>query len=396
MHVLVLNTGSSSIKFAVVETDAGEEPVVGLAERLGSPEARLVVQRPDAAPTPLPGADHAAALAALVARLDALGWSDRVAAVGHRVVHGAERFTGAVVVDDDVVAAIEASSHFAPLHNPANLLGLRAARAHFPALPQVAVFDTAFHQTLPREAFLYALPRDLYVLHGVRRYGFHGTSHRFVAAAAARRLGRPAEDLHLVTAHLGNGCSATAVCAGRSVDTSMGLTPLEGLVMGTRSGDVDPGALEHVAARTGNDLDGVLRLLNRESGLLGLSGGLSNDMRTLLEARADGHAGARDAIAVFCHRLARYVGALATSLPRLDALVFTGGIGEHAAPVRAETLARLGVLGLRLDPAANDAHGRDTNGRITVEGASPMALVVPTNEELAIARETAALVGPPA
>jgi acetate kinase len=300
------------------------------------------------------------------------------------VVHGGERFSSPVRIDEEVRAVIRELARLAPLHNPANAIGIDAAERALPELPHVAVFDTAFHQSLPRSAYLYAIPFELYETHGLRRYGFHGCSHEFVSLEAARRLGRA--DLNLVTVHLGNGCSAAAVSGGRSVDTTMGLTPLEGLVMGTRSGDIDPGMLPLLCELTGRDLEGVMRLLNRESGLLGVSG-LSNDMRELLEARASGHERAKLAIDVFCHRLARGIMGLTAALPRLDAIIFTGGIGENSPDIRAETLARLRVLGLELDAPANLEHGRHTHGRITTKRA-PTALVIPTNEELMIAQHT--------
>jgi acetate kinase len=309
-------------------------------------------------------------------------------------VHGGEHFAESVVLDADAIAKIESCSELAPLHNPANLAGIAAARARFPGVPHVAVFDTAFHQTLPPRAFLYAIPYELYEKHKLRRYGFHGTSHRYVAGEAARRLARPLAELELVTAHLGNGCSACAVSGGRSVDTTMGLTPLEGLVMGTRSGDVDPNLHDFLHDRAGLSLGEVTELLNKKSGLAGLSG-TSNDMRTLLAARERGDARAALAIGVFTYRLAKAVLGLAAGLERIDALVFTGGIGEHAAPVRAETLEALRVLGPVLDDERNAAHGAASGGRITRDESRLLALVVPTNEELVIAREAARFVRSP-
>jgi acetate kinase len=311
--------------------------------------------------------------------------------VGHRVVHGGDRFTESVVIDDDVVAAIRSVSDLAPLHNPANLLGIDAVATERPALRQVAVFDTAFHQTMPPTAYRYAVPEAWYTDHGVRRYGFHGTSHRYVSAEAAVLLGRPLDELRLVTAHLGNGASAAAVSDGQSVDTTMGLTPLEGLVMGTRSGDVDPGVFAHIAGRTGLDVDAVTRALNSESGLAGLSG-IGNDMRAIAAAAEGGDERAALAIDVFAYRVAKAVAALVVGLGRLDAVVFTGGIGENDAGVRHLVLGRLSFLGLVEDEDANRDHGRHTDGRITTEG-PPVALVVPTDEELLIARDTARLLG---
>jgi acetate kinase len=381
--VLVINCGSSSLKFAVIEARSGHVGHHGLAERLGTADADWAI---DGAPSEkLPaGADHGAALDRILERVS----SDRVAAVGHRVVHGGERFSESVLLDDAQVAEIEACSPLAPLHNPANLLGIREARARFPQVPHVAVFDTAFHHGMPPKAFQYALPYELYERYGIRRYGFHGTSHRFVAEDAATRLGRPLAELSLITAHLGNGCSACAIRGGKSIDTTMGLTPLEGLVMGTRSGDVDPNLHDFLASQSGLDLSQITELLNKKSGLLGLSGE-SNDMRALLESRERGSTRAALAIDVFCHRLAKAVLGLCAGLERLDALVFTGGIGEHAAAIRAQTVSELRILDVQLDDALNTDHGRSANGRITRDGSGVLALVIPTNEELVIAREAA-------
>jgi acetate kinase len=391
-QTLVINSGSSSLKFALIEAGSGRITRQGLAERLGTEVARLRTHAIDgdgaetSAEKPMPGAGHAEALEEILAHLGAR----QPNAVGHRVVHGGESFKGSVVLDDGAVERIRACNDLAPLHNPANLLGIEIARRKFPALGQVAVFDTAFHQTLPPRAFMYAVPYDLYERHRVRRYGFHGTSHAFVAGEAALRIGKPLEELQLVTAHLGNGCSACAIKGGRSADTTMGLTPLEGVVMGTRSGDVDPNLHQFLADQTGRSLSQITDLLNRESGLLGLSGA-SNDMRTLLQARDRGDARAALAIDVFCYRLAKALLGLCAALERIDALVFTGGIGEHAAAIRAETLAQLRVLGPTIDPVRNAAHGAATGGRITADGSPLLCLVIPTNEELVIARETARL-----
>jgi acetate kinase len=383
--VLCINCGSSSLKFALIEPVSGHVERRGLAERLGTKEASLAL---DGGPTERlsAGTDHAAALDEILEHVD----QSRLLAVGHRVVHGGERFSESVKVDDEVLAAIDACSALAPLHNPANVVGIQVARARFPKLTQVAVFDTAFHHGMPRKAYLYAVPYELYTRYELRRYGFHGTSHRYVAGEAAARLGKPLEESMLLTAHLGNGCSACAVAGGRSVDTTMGLTPLEGLVMGTRSGDVDPNLHEFLAERAGMSLSEVSALLNRQSGLLGLSG-QSNDMRTLLAARERGSERAALAIDVFCYRLAKGLLGLCAALPRVDALVFTGGIGENAAPIRAQTLRELSVLGAEVDGALNQEHGRSANGRITTQSSRLLSLVVPTNEELVIAREAARL-----
>ena len=387
--VLVLNSGSSSVKFALVAAETGERVLGGLADRVGTPEAVLRVQRAvgGAASEPLPDGSRTAVITRI---LDLLAPDTDLIGAGHRVVHGGDRFSASVLVDDDVIAAIRSFAPLAPLQNPADLIGIEAIRAARPALPQVAVFDTAFHQTMPASAFRYAVPEEWYTRHGVRRYGFHGISHRFVSERAAALLGRPLGELRLVTAHLGNGCSAAAIRDGVSVDTTMGLTPLEGLVMGTRSGDIDPGVFAYLAERTGLSAAELTETLNTRSGLLGLSGE-SNDMRLVQDAAARGDERARLALDVFVHRLAKAVAGLVTSLDRLDALVFTGGIGENSAIVRGLVLRRLGFLGLAEDPAANAGHGRSAGGRISRPG-PVQALVVPTDEELMIARDTARLI----
>jgi acetate kinase len=391
--VLVLNSGSSSMRFALLAPGTGQRVAAGRAERLGARDAvlRLRWGQHDAAEEPLPGATHEDVVGRVLGHLSRAGHGGgRLLGAGHRVVHGGERFTSSVLVDDAVIAALHECSHLAPLHNPASIAGLEAVRAALPGLPQVAVFDTAFHQTMPPHAYRYAVPEDWYTRHGVRRYGFHGTSHRFVAGQAAALLGRPLSELRLVTAHLGNGCSATAVRDGRSVDTTMGLTPLEGLVMGTRSGDVDPGLFGYLADRTGLDAAKVTEILNTGSGLAGLSG-VGNDMRSVLAAAAGRNSRARLALDVFVYRLSKAVAGLVVSLQRLDALVFTGGIGENSAEVRSQVLDRLGFLGLAEDRLANAGDGRHTRGRISTEG-RVLALVVPTDEELMIARDTVAVI----
>jgi acetate kinase len=388
--VLVLNSGSSSVKFALLHPGSGERVLGGQAEEVGTPQAVLHVQRAGAAEPvteKLADGSYQAVIARILGHLPSAG--PGLIGAGHRVVHGGDRFTASVLVDDEVIAAIGAFSHLAPLHNPKALAGIAAVRAARPGLPQVAAFDTAFHHTMPPRAYRYAVPEDWYARYGVRRYGFHGTSYRYVTERAAELLGRPPGELHLVAAHLGNGCSATAIRGGLSVDTTMGLTPMEGLVMGTRSGDVDPGMFGYLAEQAGLTVDQLTDALDTESGLAGLSG-VGNDMRAIQSAAAGGDERARLALEVFVHRLAKAIAALVTSLDRLDALIFTGGIGERSAVVRSLVLARLGILGLSEDPDANARHGQGAGGRITPAG-KVLALVVPTDEELMIARDTARL-----
>ena len=386
--VLVLNSGSSSVKLAILDPVTGERTVTGQVERIGDGAvARLRRQAEEQTDSPA-DSSHRGAVRHLLAALTEQELS-AVAGVGHRVVHGGQRFSSSVLVDDTVLATLHELTGLAPLHLPANIAGIDAARAELPDRPQVAVFDTAFHQSMPPRAYRYAVPASWYTEHAVRRYGFHGTSHRYVSGRAAELLGCPIESLRMVTAHLGNGCSATAVRDGISVDTTMGLTPLEGLVMGTRSGDVDPGLFGYLAERLGLDQAEVLAELNTHSGVLGLSG-LSNDMRTVEAAARDGSAAAELAIEVFCYRLAKAIGALAVALDRLDAVAFTGGIGEHSATVRSMTMARLGLFGIGEDAAANASHGKRTGGLISAAGSIPV-LVVPTDEELVIARDTSEL-----
>ena len=384
--ILVINCGSSSLKFSIIDPSTGEAKIQGLAERLSSPDARLKTKFSEGTSheVTLPNAGHIEVLEEILHEMGGL----KIVGVGHRVVHGGEAFKDSVRIDEEVIQGIEDCRELAPLHNPANLIGIQAAMQKFSEVPHVAVFDTAFHQSMPPRAYLYAVPYGLYEQYKVRRYGFHGTSHHFVAEEAARLLKRPIKELHLITAHLGNGCSACAVREGHSADTTMGLTPLEGLVMGTRSGDVDPNLHDFLARRLDTDLAGVTNILNRDSGLLGLSG-LSNDMRTLLQAVDEGNSRASLAVEVFCYRLAKAILGLSAALDRIDAVIFTGGIGENSSPVRARTLSNLRVLGAKLDEGLNEQHGKSAAGRITSQDSGLLALVVPTNEELVIARETA-------
>lgn len=373
MRVLVLNAGSSSLKYRLVD-GANAVLLDGTVERIGEPDGN----------TP----DHAAAIQTVTAALTEAG-APEPQAVGHRVVHGGEALTVPTLIDDEVVATIAAQVPLAPLHNPANLQGIAAARRRWPDLPQVAVFDTAFHATIPSAAHRYALPTWTYTDHGVRRYGFHGTSHAWVSRAAIAHLGMPAGQTRVVTLHLGNGASAAAVRGGRCVDTSMGMSPLEGLVMGTRSGDVDPAVAFHLMREADLDAAQVEQLLNRESGLKGLAG--DNDMRTVHARAAQGDADARLAIAVYVHRIRRYVGAFAAVLGGIDALVFTAGVGEHSPAVRAAVCADLDHLGIAVDAARNAVTVGPATTTAIGTGATEV-LVVPTDEEAEIAAQTRALV----
>lgn len=393
-HVLVVNAGSSSLKYQLIDASSGVTVAVGLVSEIGG----LSRHRHEAAgrhhERELDCPDHGVAFAAARAALTEHGpWVDDedLVAVGHRVVHGGRRFTEPVVVDDEVVAALRTLSPLAPLHNPANIEGIVRAQAAFPGIPHVAVFDTGFHRTLPPEAYTYAVPQVWREERHVRRYGFHGSSYAWVSRRTAQLLDRAPEDLRIVVLHLGNGASACAIDGGRSVETSMGLSPAEGLVMGTRSGDVDPalgGYLARVAGLSAQDYD---RALNRESGLLGLSG--VSDFRTLVERRDAGDTGAGLAFDVTVHRIRKYVGAYAAVLGRLDALAFTGGIGERSAPLRAAVVDGLGVLGLKLDAVAN------TDGpperRVSTENSSAPVWVVPTDEEREIGRAALTVIGVP-
>ncbi|MFC6167440.1 MULTISPECIES: acetate/propionate family kinase [Acinetobacter Taxon 24] len=379
--VLVINCGSSSIKFALLLEDQ-EFRIHGLAENLGTPEARIkgVTVGNEPVDIRIPNADHKQALEVGLERLA----NYKPDAIGHRIVHGGT-LTKAELLTDDIIEKIRQATPLAPLHNPAHLVGIEATKRLFPDLPQVAVFDTAFHQTMPEHAFRYALPKFLYTEHNVRRYGFHGTSHAYVSERGSELAGSFKQGGWL-TAHLGNGSSTCAIWNGQSVDTSMGLTPLEGVVMGTRSGDVDPSIHSFLASNLGWDIYKIDKMLNSQSGLLGLSN-LSNDMRTLIEASEQGNEDAAIAIEVFCYRLAKSLAALSCGLPRLDGLFFTGGIGENSAYIREKTLTYLPHFGFNLSKEQNDNLKRGTEGRIDA-GTGPQIWVVPTDEEGRIAKET--------
>jgi acetate kinase len=395
MKILTVNTGSSSLKFQLYEVEKEEMLAKGLVERINAPDTSLRFSNNRGAK--IEKAIRANSCEAAISE-GCLALMDRangvietlteIQGIGHRVVHGGAEIHAAARITPKIKQAILDCYPLAPIHNPPNYEGIEACEHLFPNIPMVAVFDTAFHQTMPPAAYSYALPADLAAKHKIRRYGFHGTSHHYVALTAARALGRDLADVKLVTAHLGNGCSITAVDRGRVADTSMGLTPLEGLVMGTRCGDTDPGIVFFLL-RLGYSVDDVDKLLNKQSGLLGLSGIGSNDMRDLLKAVDAGNAQARLALDVFVHRIVKYAGAYAAVLNGFDALVFTGGIGENAARIRAAICEKLGFLGVQLDPARN----RASEPVITRDGAAPRVMVIPTNEELMIARETARILG---
>lgn len=396
-NILVINCGSSSIKFALRRIEDHRCLADGLVERIGEPqggfryraygdggEAGRELQRT------LPVPDHDAGMALIVRTLTdpqvgVIREAADVFAVGHRVVHGGERFVASTLITEEVLAAIQEHARLAPLHNPANLVGIQAAQRLFPAAAHVAVFDTAFHQSMPAEAYLYAVPYRFYEEFGIRRYGFHGTSHRYLSLEAARLLGRRPEQVRLITCHLGNGCSITAVAGGRCVDTSMGFTPLEGLVMGTRSGDLDPALVAVLAERLGTDASEVVRILNKESGLLGLSG-VSNDMREVTRAAAEGNQRAELALRVFCRRVRKYIGAYLAVLGGADAVVFSAGIGENSPEVRRRVCEGLEPLGVVLDEEAN-RRVRAREADISGPGARVRVLVIPTDEERMIAED---------
>ncbi len=394
MAILTINAGSSSVKFTLFPGDGDTPRASGIVERIGLEGTRLRVRRAggEAVDTPVPGADVDRAVEVILAALvhpehGVIAGIGEIKAVGHRVVHGGERLTRPVVLDDAAKAYLESIVPLAPLHNPHHLRGIAACERHIPHAVQVAVFDTAFHASLPRHAFLYGIPLRFHTEDGVRRYGFHGISHKYVSGEAARFLGRPPEGLRLVTCHLGNGCSLTAVRDGRSVDTSMGFTPLEGLLMGTRSGDIDPAAVLYLMERHGLSPQAMNDLLNRQSGLLALAGVGSNDVRDILAAARNGSREAELAVEMFCYRIRKTIGAYAAALGGLDAVIFTAGIGENAPEIRRRVLADLGFLGIRLDETLNEAPA--TGPRAVHAAASRVAvLVIPTNEELEIARET--------
>ena len=392
--ILVLNCGSSSLKGAVLNSENGDVLLSCLGEKLNLADAYITFkvngqkERVDLSATP----NHTGAVGAMLEKLKAMGLDSQIGAIGHRVVSGGEEYSESVLIDDSVMAAIEKCIPLAPLHNPANLLGIRAAQDIFKGLPNVAVFDTAFHQTMPEHAYMYAISRKFYRELGLRLYGFHGTSYRFVAEEAANVLGADKNNLKLVIAHLGNGASITAVRNGKSMDTSMGLTPLEGLVMGTRSGDVDPSIFSFLADNLKLSTQQITDILNKESGLMGISE-LSSDCRVIEEESLNGHEGAVLALEMFSYRLAKYVASMAVAAGGLDALVFTGGIGENSDIIREKVLNYCEFLGFSVDKEANTAARFGKAGVITAADSKVKSVVIPTNEELMIAQDTARLSG---
>jgi len=395
MNILVLNCGSSSVKFQLIDSETGHYKAKGLCERIGSEDAisNYQIAGQDKIKETMPMQNHKVAIQKIIDNLlhanhGIIKSKDEIHAIGHRMVHGAEIFTHPVLIDAAVIEQTRKCCKLAPLHNPANLIGIESALEILPGIPQCGIYDTAFHQTMPRHAYLYAIPMSLYKKHGIRRYGFHGTSHAYVSRRVADLLDRPYDELNTITLHLGNGASACAVQGGRSVATSMGMSPLEGLVMGTRSGDLDPTVIFHLRREGGMVVDDIDDLLNHRSGLLGLTG--VNDMREVLARRDAGDPDATLAFDVYCRRITGYVGAYYALLGRVDAIAFTAGVGEHAAPVRAASLAGLERLGVTVDPARNDGHGDRV---VSPDGAEVAVLVVGTDEEREIARETREVLG---
>ena len=396
MNVLVINCGSSSLKFQLINSESEEVLAKGLCERIGidgsltyQPAGGEKVKSDKAMPT------HTEAIQFVIDALTdpetgVVKSLDEIGAVGHRVVHGGEKFASSVVITDEVKKAIEECNDLAPLHNPANLIGINACQELMPGTPMVAVFDTAFHQTMPEKAYMYGLPYEYYDKYKVRRYGFHGTSHSFVSKRAAELVGKPYDQVKTIVCHLGNGASICAVENGKSVDTSMGLTPLEGLVMGTRSGDIDPAILEFIAKKEDLDIAGLMTMLNKKSGVYGLSNNLSSDFRDLDAAASEGNKPAKIALEVFAYRVAKYVGSYVAAMNGVDVIAFTAGIGENSGSMRAGVIKYLGYLGITLDEEANGKRGEEI--AISTPDSKVKVLVIPTNEELAIARETVALV----
>ncbi len=397
MNVLVINCGSSSLKYQLINSDTEAVLAKGLCERIGAPGSVLKHQPTGgdkvAIENPMP--THTTAIQMVIDALTDANHGvvkslDEIDAVGHRIVHGGEKFASSVVIDDEVMKAIEECNDLAPLHNPANLIGINACKEIMPNVPMVGVFDTAFHQTMPEKAYLYGLPHKYYEDYKVRRYGFHGTSHDFVSARAAEILGKKREDVKIIVCHLGNGASISAVDHGKCVDTSMGLTPLEGLIMGTRSGDMDPAIVEFLGKKLGKSLEEVTKILNKESGVYGLSGGVSSDFRDLSAAMDEGNLLAKAALETYSYRVAKYIGSYVAAMNGVDIIAFAAGIGENDSRVRGMVGQYFEYLGTSVDPEKNKVRGEVAI--ISNEGDKVTVMVVPTNEELAIARETVKLV----
>ena len=396
MNILVINCGSSSLKYQLINTDTEEVLAKGLCERIGI-DGSVLTHQPagkDKVTIKAPMPDHKVAVSMVIDSLTDKNYGvidslDSIDAVGHRVVHGGESFSEAIKINDEVIDAIKECNDLAPLHNPANLIGIDACQSLMPNVPMVAVFDTAFHQTMPKKAYLYGLPYEYYEKYKVRRYGFHGTSHSYVSKRAAEILGRDYNDFKVVVCHLGNGASISAVCNGKCVDTSMGLTPLEGLIMGTRSGDLDPAILEFVCKKEGISIEEMNNILNKKSGVLGMSG-VSSDFRDLTAARDAGNKRAADTLDAYAYNVAKYIGSYVAAMNGVDAIVFTAGVGENTQSVRKAVSEYFGYLGTEIDDEKNAVRGEEI---IISKPDSKVALmVIPTNEELAIARETLALV----
>ena len=394
MKILVINCGSSSLKYQLIDSETEEVLAKGLCERIGI-DGRFTYQKAgaDKMISDIDQPDHKKSVSLVLNALTdkengVIADLSEIGAVGHRVVHGGEKFASSTLITDEVMKAIEECNDLAPLHNPANIIGINACRELMPGVPMVAVFDTAFHQTMPQEAYLYGIPYDYYTKYGVRKYGFHGTSHSYVSKRTAEILGLDYNSAKIVVCHLGNGASICAVDGGKSVETSMGLTPLMGLIMGTRSGEIDPGAMEFIANKEGLDLKGVMNILNKQSGVLGMSG-ISSDFRDIDDAIKDGNDRAKAAKAAFIHRVASYVGGYIAVMNGVDAIVFTAGIGENDKSVRSEVSKYFGYLGVSIDEGKNNIRGEEAV--ISTPDSKVKVLVVPTNEELMIARDTEAL-----
>ena len=397
MNILVINCGSSSLKFQLIDAETEKLIAKGLCERIGIDGSRIIYTPTggDKNVNETPMNDHTDAIRLVLEaltdeKIGVVKSLDEISAVGHRIVHGGESFAKSTIITDEVIKAIEECNDLAPLHNPANLIGIAACKELMPSTPMVAVFDTAFHQTMPEEAYLYGIPYEYYEKYKVRRYGFHGTSHSYVSKQAAKVMGRRYEDLKLIVCHLGNGASISAVKNGKCVDTSMGLTPLEGLIMGTRSGDIDPAIIEFLCNKEEKNVSEILSELNKKSGVLGLSGGFSSDFRDLEDAWAKDEAYATRTMKAFCYRVAKYIGSYTAAMNGVDGICFTAGLGENSPIVRSTICEYLGYLGIKLDEKSNAKRGEDLD--ITTPESRTRVLVIPTNEELAIARETYALV----